>query len=158
MGGCEAPARGLPSPPLPSPLPPHHPRAPRPPLLLSGILLPGRPFSPSLHSPPPPPPPLPLPASPFLRRSDALQSIYPLDSSSPATAEQLTQVDEIAKAQDLPTSGCCTAAQKFDGASCQCDTTLPTLLGTLGLTSSTAGLKGYINLTRSLCNFSGSDC
>lgn len=87
-----------------------------------------------------------------------LQKIYPLDSSELPTSEQLSEITEAASAKSLPTSGCCSAAQTFDGASCQCDSTLPTLLGTLGLETSEMGLQGVMNITRTLCNFSGADC
>ncbi|KFM22521.1 hypothetical protein F751_0021 [Auxenochlorella protothecoides] len=86
-----------------------------------------------------------------------LREIYPLDSTAPPTAAQVQQVTDT-KPADLPTEACCTAVKAFDGARCPCDASIPTLLGTLGLSTTSTGLQGVTSFTGPLCKFTPVTC
>lgn len=70
-----------------------------------------------------------------------VQKIYPLNSNTPITDAQVTQILDAAKSMNLPTTRCCQAAQKFDQGRCSCDTSLPPLLANVGLQVSSVGLQ-----------------
>lgn len=84
--------------------------------------------------------------------------VYALDSDDYPTAEQIEQVNEIAASRQLPTETCCASVQAFDIEGCQCDATLPRIITQVGLTATTVGITGYVNLTRPLCGYTNADC
>jgi hypothetical protein len=80
-----------------------------------------------MHAPPP--------------RSDAVQAIYPLSSTTPITDAQVSQVLATAQTQNLPTPACCERAKAFDAASCACDPVLPGSLKAVGVSATSVGLQ-----------------
>ncbi|KAK2075794.1 hypothetical protein QBZ16_001535 [Prototheca wickerhamii] len=86
-----------------------------------------------------------------------LQKYYPLDSSSPPTDAQLSDINAN-KPDNLPTEACCTAVKAFDDGACACDASIPPLLGTLGLSASSTGLQGVAGISGKLCDFTPHTC
>ena len=70
-----------------------------------------------------------------------VQAIYPLNSDTPITDQQVQQILTVAKQNNLPTDRCCTSAKSFDEAGCACDASLPPVLAQVGLQVSSTGLQ-----------------
>ena len=67
--------------------------------------------------------------------------IYPLNSETPITDEQVQQILQAAQEQNLPTDRCCQRARAFAEARCSCDTSLPPLLSSVGFDVTSIGLQ-----------------
>lgn len=91
-------------------------------------------------------------------RRDVITSIYSLASPEYPTDAQIELLTNATESENLPSSACCSALQPFDSANCECDATLPRVITQVGLTATTVGITGFVNLTRSLCGNTGTDC
>lgn len=99
---------------------------------------------------------------PLLSRCQAeleeVQKIYPLNSETPITDAQVEQILSVAASMNLPSQQCCQAARSFAGARCSCDTSLPPLLGAVGLDVTPTGLQSADKFTSQACKFEPVTC
>lgn len=65
----------------------------------------------------------------FLTCRVAIEQQYSLGYSLPANKTQIAAIINAAKARGAPPPQCCQAASAFNKARCQCDSSLPQVLG-----------------------------
>jgi hypothetical protein len=84
---------------------------------------------------------------------DEVEKIYPLNSETPITDEQVNEILRVANNLGLPSDRCCQQAARFAEARCPCDESLPPLLERVGFDVTTVGLQSADRFTSQACNF-----
>jgi len=83
---------------------------------------------------------------------DAIEEVYPLDSETPITDEQVNEIS--GGANDM----CCERAAPFAQAQCPCDQTLIPQLEQVGLDMTSVGLQSVFRYLSQACNFEPVTC
>ncbi|KAL4530065.1 hypothetical protein Ndes2526B_g04828 [Nannochloris sp. 'desiccata'] len=84
---------------------------------------------------------------------DEVEKIYPLNSETPITDEQVAEILSVANSLNLPSDRCCQQAARFAQERCPCDESLPPLLARVGFEVTSVGLQSADKFTSQACNF-----